>query len=55
MIWAVLEVYKKALSYVETNSSWHALKSTNLIESEKRESLKRYASFVWMVMVCETL
>lgn len=54
MIWAVLEVYQKALSYSETNSSWHALKSTNL-KAKRKRFFKRYASFVWMVMVCETL
>lgn len=39
MIWTVLEVYKKALSYAETNSSWHALKSTNLKESKKKREI----------------
>lgn len=35
MIWAVLGVYKKALSYAETNSSRHALKSTCLKKNKK--------------------
>lgn len=35
IIWAVLEEYKKALCYAETDSLWHALKSTYLKESKK--------------------